>query len=103
MDKNTPSAIAARLSEAQRKALLAFSDTSDGYPGHYAKATELGVRGTVLMSMYGLGGVDPETLELGPILITDDYTREGRHYSIEPLGLEVRAVLIEQAQQSLAA
>lgn len=89
----TPEQIAAKLTKAQREALLAFSNTNREYPGHYAKAKELDVSGNTLRSLYGLGGVEPHTLELGPILVTDDYTREGTFWQITPLGLAVRAVL----------
>jgi hypothetical protein len=93
----TPEQIAAGLSEAQKRALLAFSNTDREFPGHYAKAKELGVSGNTLRSLYGLAGADPETLELGPILVVDDYTREGTFWEIQPLGLAVRAILQEQA------
>lgn len=42
------------------------------------------------------GGVNPKTLELGPILVVDDFTREGTFWQIQPLGLAVRARLKEQ-------
>jgi hypothetical protein len=85
--------IAAGLSEAQQKALLAFSDSADKFPGHYAKARELGVSGNTLRSLYGVGGVDATTLELGPILVVDEHTREGTFWSICLLGIAVRAYL----------
>lgn len=88
-----PEKIADGLTEAQRRALLAFSQSSEGFPGHYALARELGVSGRTLVSLYGLGGVNPETLELGPILVTSEYTREGTFWHIEALGLRVRQVL----------
>ncbi len=80
-----PAVIAASLTKSQREALLAFSDHDVGFPGHYAKARELGVSGNTLRSMYGLGGVDPITLELGPILVVNEYTREGTFWQIHPM------------------
>ena len=88
--------IIAGMTDAQKRALLAFSAAADEYPGHYAKAKELGVTGGTLRSLYGLGGVNPKTLELGPILVVDDFTREGTFWQIQPLGLAVRARLKEQ-------
>jgi len=87
-----PATIARVLSEAQKKALLAFTPDHH-YPGDYAKASELRVSGGTLSSMNGFGGVHPETLEIGPILVTPDRVREGTFWQITPLGLAVRAYL----------
>lgn len=46
--------IIAGLTKAQRGAVLAFSDEDRAFPGHYAKAKELGVSGATLRSLYGV-------------------------------------------------
>lgn len=89
----TPEQIARGLTKAQQRALLAFSAAAEDYPGHYAKANELGVSGNTLRSLYGVARLAPSTMELGPILVTDEFTREGTFWIIEPLGLAVRAEL----------
>jgi cytosine/adenosine deaminase-related metal-dependent hydrolase len=95
----TPEQIAAALTEAQRRALLAFSDDDDSFPGHYAKANELGASGNTLASLANVGGVDPITLLHGPILVTPEYTREGTFWQITALGLAVRK-LIEESRDA---
>ena len=112
MTLNTTSAqeIAAKLTEAQRRALLSFpSDTpvemANGqthFSRAWAKASELGVSGNNLVSLQVVGGVDPKTFEAGPVLTTDDWSREGRHWSLTDLGLEVRHLLEQECQQARA-
>lgn len=104
MTAPTPESIAARLSKAQRRALLAFPDDApvemaNGYTAKvrsWRKASELGVSGSTLLSMQVLGGVNPRTFEPGPMLTTDDWSREGRHWSLTDLGLAVRTILERQ-------
>lgn len=99
--------IASGLTEAQRRALVAFpADTpvemADGkthYSRAWRKASELSVSGNTLVSLQCVGGVDPETLLAGPCLTTDDWSREGRHWSLTDLGLAVRAALTKQETQ----
>ena len=95
--------IAAGLSEAQRKALIAFPPDE---PFHTAMqgdvmlrpcrtAGELGVSGNTLTSMWGLGGVDAKTLELGPLLCSAEWGERGKRYwQLSNLGLAVREVLM---------
>lgn len=99
-------AIARGLSEAQRRAMLAFPPDE---PFHTAMqgntmlrpsrtARDLGVSGNTLASMWGLGGVDPKTLELGPILCSAEWGEQGKRYwQITDLGLAVREVLLRDA------
>lgn len=85
-----PSAILKGLSEAQKRALLAFVEP---YPGKYATAKELGVSGNTLSSLNGVGDVDPVTFEPGPVLCTYDWWGPTRHWIITEDGLAVRALL----------
>lgn len=95
-------AIARKLTEAQRRALLAFPEpyfTETVMQGRVksqpsATAREMGVSGATLMSLNGLGGVDPETLECGPILVSYEWGEPGKRYwHPTPLGLQVRSYL----------
>lgn len=90
--------IAARLSEPQRRALLAFDKPEVAWTENFATAAELGVSGRTLMSMWGLGGVDDATLELGPILCTRDYWFTEARWSRTPLGEKVSAHLLRETR-----
>lgn len=102
-------AIAAGLSKAQRKALLAFEFPERTFETvmqgvtpikQWATASVLGVSGRALSSMNGLGGVDPSTMLLGPILVTPDFDNGGsRYWSMTATGLAVRAHLAAQTKE----
>lgn len=87
--------LAERLTPAQRAAVEAFGKPEVAWTDNFATAAELGVSGRTLMSMWGLGGVDEKTFELGPILCTRDYWFNEARWSLTPLGLELRALLSE--------
>lgn len=103
----TDEEIAKGLTEAQREALLAMPmarpfETVNGVRmiDQWVRPCDIGVSGQTLMSMNGLGGANPVTLELGPILVTpsDMPTRGARlEWAITPRGLAVRAILQEQS------
>ncbi len=100
----TPEQIAAGLSEAQRKALLRAPDHTPVEIGgeivlcrNWFRAKEVGASGQTLSSMRCLGGVNPETLQGGPCLVSDDWSSEGRHWSLTDLGLAVRKIITQEA------
>ena len=69
----------------------------DNMSRQWDRATDLGIHGGTLRSLNGFGGVHPRTLELGPILVTDDFGEEGRYWSLTDEGIAVRNVLLESS------
>lgn len=62
----------------------------------WTTAHMVGVSGNTLASMNPLGGVDPETLACGPILVTHDRCQSGKRiWALTSLGLAVRALISE--------
>lgn len=95
-----PEQIAAGLSEAQKRALLRAPDDTPVEIGgkitlcrNWFRAKDVGAKGQTLSSLQVIQGVDPVTLECGPCLVTDDWSREGRLWSLTDLGLAVRALI----------
>jgi hypothetical protein len=99
-------ALAKRLSEAQRKALMVMPEPDIMVTVRQGPVTivpcltarEWGASGNTLMAMYGLGGVDEATGELGPILVCCEWGEGGRRYwQATDLGIALRAHLLAQS------
>lgn len=96
------SKLAAGLSKAQREAVLrmplpfALETAMQGVVmlDTWTTAREAGVSVNTLQSLNGFGGVDPETFQCGPVIVTFDFCNDGkRQWKLTDTGLQLRAYL----------